>query len=231
MTAEQRILLVEDEELIGEMVKLNLEREGYVVDWVADGAKAAPTLAAHAYDLIILDVMLPNRTGFEIARDVRKAELDAPILMLTARSETDAKVQGLDSGADDYLTKPFELAELLARARALIRRAQGRRALPSTRAVKIGRYAVNLDTREAETNEGPVVLSEKEAALLELFAKHPGRTIPRADILEEVWGMDAAPTERTVDNFIVRLRRLFERDPETPRHILTVRATGYRFEP
>ncbi len=226
----ERILLVEDDELIGEMIKLNLEREGYRASWVMAGDKALPAIENEAFDAVVLDVMLPGKNGFEVVSELRAKEIFTPVLMLTARSETQAKVQGLDSGADDYLTKPFDMAEFLARVRAMIRRGQAQREVPSNQVVKIGRFTANLDTREAQTVEGQVRLSEKEARLLGMFVRMAGHSLKRVDILEEVWGMDTAPTERTVDNFVLRLRKLFEEEPERPRHFLTVRAVGYRFE-
>lgn len=224
-----RILLVEDEELIGRMVELNLRHEGFEVEWVKTGPEALSRAKVEPFDALVLDVMLPGITGFQVARELRDAELTVPILMLTAREDTPSKVHGLDSGADDYLTKPFEMAELLARLRALIRRAQGSRHLPSTQLVRFGRYEVNLESMEAVTNAGRVRLSEKEAKLMALFLRHRGEVLTRAHILEEVWGMDQFPTERTVDNVIVKLRRYFEPDPENPTHILSVRGQGYRF--
>lgn len=224
-----RILFAEDEELIGRMVELNLRHEGYDVAWVKNGTDALLRGRQEPWDLVILDVMLPGLTGFQVARGLREGEVTAPVLMLTARSDTPSKVRGLDSGADDYLVKPFDMAELLARVRALIRRSQGSRHLPSSRLIRFGRYEVNLETNEALTNLGRIAMSEKEARLMALFARHRGETLTRADILEEVWGMDASPTERTVDNLIVRLRRCFEPDPENPTHIVSVRGQGYRF--
>lgn len=226
-----RILLAEDEELIGEMVRLNLEQEGYQLSWVQSGDKAVDLLEREHFDLILLDVMMPGMTGFEVAKELRKRDITTPILMLTARSETSDRIHGLDQGADDYLTKPFDMGELLARARALIRRSQSSIELPSSRLTQVGAFRVNFETREAETRQGKITLSDREAGLLEMFVRNPLNSLSRADILEEVWGMDATPTERTVDNFIVRLRKFFEEDPERPRHFITVRAHGYRFHP
>lgn len=224
-----RILLAEDEELIGRMVELNLRSEGYAVAWVKSGTEAETRAKAEHWDLLVLDLMLPGLTGFQVARALREADLTMPILMLTARGDTTSKVRGLDSGADDYLVKPFDMAELLARVRALIRRSQGSRHVPSSHVVRFGRYEVNLESFEAVTNAGKVVLSEKESKLMALFVRHRGETLARADILEEVWGMDAYPTERTVDNIVVKLRRYFEPDPDNPTHIVSVRGQGYRF--
>jgi DNA-binding response OmpR family regulator len=224
-----RILLAEDEELIGRMVELNLRHEGYEVTWVKNGTDAFARAFGEPWDLLILDVMLPGASGFQVAKDLREKEVTIPILMLTARSDTTSKVRGLDAGADDYVVKPFDMAELLARVRALIRRSQGSRHVPSTQVIRFGRYEVNLETLEATSNVGRIALTEKEAKLMALFARHRGETLSRADILEEVWGMDANPTERTIDNVIVRLRRYFEPDPEQPAYILSVRGQGYRF--
>lgn len=224
-----RILLAEDEELIGRMVELNLRHEGYEVCWVKSGDEAVSQAQKSAWDLLVLDVMLPGQTGYQVARALRDDNITMPILMLTARDDTTSKVRGLDAGADDYLVKPFDMAELLARIRALIRRSQGSRHLPSTQVVRFGNYEVNLDSHEALTNLGPTKLTDKEVGIVALFFRHRGETLARADILEEVWGMDAFPTERTVDNVIVKLRRYFEPDPETPTYIVSVRGQGYRF--
>jgi DNA-binding response OmpR family regulator len=224
-----RILLAEDEELIGRMVELNLRHEGFDVHWVQSGREALLRAREEPFDALVLDVSMPGLTGFQVARELRDAELTVPILMLTARGDTPSKVRGLDSGADDYLVKPFDMAELLARLRALIRRSQGSRHLPSTLVVRFGRYEVNLDSMEAVTNQGRLQLSEKESRLMQLFARHRGETLTRTHILEEVWGMDHFPTERTVDNVIVKLRKYFEPDPENPTYIVSVRGQGYRF--
>jgi two-component system alkaline phosphatase synthesis response regulator PhoP len=224
-----RILLVEDEALVADMVRLNLEHAGYKVDAVINGNDGLSRLCSQAYDLVLLDVMLPGIDGFEVARRGRAAGVQTPILMLTARGETPAKVQGFEAGADDYLTKPFAMPELLARVRALIRRHTSARGVPSSRELKFGAYSVNFDTREGVTNEGRVTLTEREAALLEYLAGHEGELLDRSELLENVWGMDRFPTARTVDNYVLRLRKLFEPDPEAPIYIQTVRGRGYRF--
>lgn len=225
-----RVLVVEDEPLVADMIQLNLEHAGYRVVQVADGVAAERALVAGAFDLVVLDVMLPGQDGFAVARAARRAGVATPILMLTARGETPAKVAGLDAGADDYLTKPFAMPELLARVRALIRRHTAARGVPTSRTVRLGPYEAHFDTREAVTNEGRVALTEKECELLEFFVAREGEPLARAEILEHVWGMDRFPTARTVDNYVLRLRKLFERDPENPAHFLTVRGVGYRFQ-
>ena len=225
-----KVLLIEDEELIGEMIRLNLEAEGYQVQWLKDGQDVGELINERRFDLIILDIMLPGMNGIEITSLLRKRGIGTPILMLTAQSGTVTKVKSLDAGADDYVTKPFDMPELMARVRASIRRSQGRRQIPSNNLLHFDCYEVNFQTREADTNGGTVVLSEKEIELLEFFSRYPHEVVSRADILDEVWGMDVSPTERTVDNFILRLRKLFD-DPEQPRHFLTIRGRGYKFVP
>jgi len=226
-----RVLVAEDEPLIGRLIELNLRHAGHDVSWVQDGHAALTAARDQPWDLFVLDIMLPGLTGLEIARQLREEGRTLPVLMLTARGDTASKVSGLDAGADDYLVKPFDLEELLARVRALVRRSQGSRHVPSTELVPLGRFWVHLATRQAETQQGPLVLTDKECGLMALFWRRRSETLTRAEILEEVWGMDAFPTERTVDNVVVRLRRLFEPDPDHPTLIVSVRGQGYRLQP
>lgn len=225
------IVLIEDEELVADMVRLNLEHAGLDVRAFQD-AESALGVVADA-ELIILDRMLPGMDGLEFARLVRSRGGKAPILMLTARAEVAARVAGLDAGADDYLPKPFAMPELLARVRALLRRGAppAAPARPEGRTIRFHTYSINLETREAVTNEGPAILTEMECQLLQYFLDHRGELLSRADILESVWGMDRFPTARTVDNYVLRLRKLFEPDPENPRFLFTVRGRGYCFRP
>ncbi len=227
----ERVLVIEDEALVRDLVVLNLKHAGYDVVWAATFADGAKALAAPGVDVAIVDVMLPGGEGFQLVRDARDAGVRFPIMMLTARSEVNAKVRGLDCGADDYLTKPFDVAELLARVRSLLRRASGSIAAAPKALELSGGFSVRFDTGRAVTTEGEVTLSDKELKLMELFSRNVDRVLTRADILEEVWGMDAFPTDRTIDNFIVRLRRLFETNPESPVHFVTVRGRGYLFRP
>jgi DNA-binding response OmpR family regulator len=227
----QKILLVEDEELVGTMVRLNLESAGYHVAWLRNGNEGAERAAAETFDLILLDIGLPGLNGLSILRGLRKGGVQTPVMLLTARSDVPTKVEALEIGADDYLPKPFDVAELIARVNAVLRRSRSERAVPSDQLVRVGEYGINLGTRRALSTEGEVTLSEKEAALVRLLVRSGGKVLTRSDILDEVWGMDVTPSERTVDNYIVRLRRLFEPDPEIPVHILTVRGEGYRFVP
>ena len=224
----ERVLVVEDEALVRELIVLNLRHAGFTVDTAADYKSGLEKLLAGKWDLAVLDVMLPGGEGFSLTHEARAKGLSGPILMLTARGDTPSKVRGLDSGADDYLTKPFDVPELLARVRALLRRAPEKVAAPRAR-FELGKLWVRFDTGQALTNEGELSLSDKELRLVEFFATHENKALSRADILEEVWGMDAFPTDRTVDNFILRLRRLFEPDPENPVHFVTLRGRGYLF--
>lgn len=224
-----RILLVEDEALVGTMVRMNLESEGHRVDWARDGVQGLEQGLNGRYDLVVLDVNLPQKDGLQLLKELRHAEVGTPVLMLTASADIDTKVRSLDIGADDYLTKPFEVEELLARVRALMRRSQADRELPSEAMLHFGSYEINFETREALTNEGRIVLTEKEAGLMQLFVRLTPQVLSRATILDEVWGMDASPTERTVDNVVLRLRKLFEDNPDKPTRIITVRGLGYRY--
>jgi DNA-binding response OmpR family regulator len=227
-----RILLVEDDQLIGTMVRLNLAQEGFEVVWLKSAEPAVAAVAERRFDALLLDITLPGMSGIELARTLRAQGLGTPILMLTARDDTATKVEALDGGADDYVSKPFDIAELVARVRAQIRRSQGSLEVSSDREIELGGATVDLERRTIRAVDGSTFdVSSKELKLLQLFASNPRKVLSRATILEEVWGMDVAPTERTVDNFVVRLRRWIEQTPERPRHIHTVRGEGYRFEP
>jgi DNA-binding response OmpR family regulator len=225
-----RVAIVEDDELIRTMLSLNLRGQGYELGVFASGEEFLNVLDEGGFDLVLLDIMLPGLQGNQILERIRRNGPNPPVLMLTARRDLETRVDTLDGGADDYLAKPFDMPELLARVRALIRRSQGERHLPADRSVRVGDYSADLESRVAETTEGRIELSDREAALLGLFARNEGRTLSRNDILEEVWGLESDPTPRTVDNFLVRLRKLFEIDPANPEHFITVRAAGYRFQ-
>src|SRR4051812_14266200 len=224
----ERIAIVEDERLVRELVAVNLRHAGYEIVTAENFADGRQLLAGGQFELAILDVMLPGGDGFALTRHARDLGITAPILMLTARSDTTSKVRGLDAGADDFLPKPFDVNELLARVRALLRRASGRPASAPPRLAFAG-FWVRFDTGQAFTNEGEVSLSDKELRLMEVFSANENRALTRTDLLEEVWGMDQFPTDRTVDNFILRLRKLFEPNPENPVHIVTLRGRGYLF--
>ena len=226
-----KALLVEDEELVGTMVRMNLESAGFTVVWQRSGSQVVELAGQTAFDVILLDISLPEKDGLTILDELRQKNINTPVMMLTARGDTATKVQALEIGADDYLPKPFDVAEMIARVNALVRRSQSDRELPSDHVIKLGNFQINVETREATCNEGDIILGEKEVDIIKLLVKARGKTLSRSDILEDVWGMDVSPTERTVDNFIMRLRKLFEPDPDRPRHIVTVRGSGYRFVP
>ncbi len=225
----ERILVVEDEPLVRELISLNIRHAGFEVETAENFKDGLEAITRREPALAICDVMFPGGDGFLLTRTAREKGVRCPILMLTARGDTTSKVRGLDSGADDYLTKPFDVPELVARVRALLRRAANKPAAEVRERFELGEFWVRFDTGQALTREGEISLSEKELKLMELFVSKENKALSRADILEEVWGMDAFPTDRTVDNFILRLRKLFELDPENPVHFVTLRGRGYLF--
>lgn len=223
-----RVLVVEDEPRIAALVCDNLEAEGYRTIHAGDGATGLREARAGGIDLILLDVMLPEIDGFDVCRTLRGEGVRTPILFLTARDLTHDRVEGLRAGGDDYLIKPFHLAELLARVHALLRRSAWAEA-PAEGRIAIGGGWVDLVTHEAESVDGSrETLPVKEYGILKLLIEARGAIVTRNQILDEVWGGEADPTPRTVDNFVVRLRRRFEHDPANPKHLLTVRSLGYR---
>jgi two-component system alkaline phosphatase synthesis response regulator PhoP len=223
-----RVLLVEDEPGLQLAVSDRLTAEGYLVETEGHGHAAIARATGEPFDLIVLDVMLPGLDGFDVARAVRQQGVQTPILMLTARSDVVDRVVGLKLGADDYLTKPFEMIELLARIEALLRRA------PASSKVTLERYAfgdVVVDVRRAEVTRAgaPVELSAKEFHLLRYFIEHRGATLSREELLQEVWGYTATPSTRTVDVHVAWLRQKLEAQPKVPQFILTVHGLGYKF--
>jgi len=225
-----KIAVVEDNDLIRNMIKVNLDKKGFLTRGFPDAESLLEKSKKELYDLLVLDIMLPGMTGLELLQEIRKNGLDTPVLMLTIKGEIQYKIGALDMGADDYLVKPFNIEELLARIKALLRRSLGKPSTPSTKQLLIGNHRVDLSNLECANQLGKIKLSEKEVKLLAFFASRPGETISRADILEEVWGMDVSPTPRTVDNFILKFRKIFEENPERPSHFISVRNKGYRFE-
>jgi len=227
---KRRVLVADDEPALADGIALNLEAEGYETTVVSDGGEALEAASSHAYDLLILDVMMPVHDGFEVCRRLRKRGNKVPIMFLTARGRPEDRIDGLRAGADDYLAKPFRLEELLLRVRAILRRVEDR-GHAALNAVTFGDAEVNFSTYEAAVGGRRIALLAKECLLLKLLAEHAGEAVTRDVILDRVWGRDSDPTARTVDNYIVRLRKIFEPDPAHPRYIHTVRAVGYRFTP
>jgi two-component system alkaline phosphatase synthesis response regulator PhoP len=227
-----RLLLVEDEIHLAEVVSDNLELEGWTVDVIGDGAEALASIRAERPDLVLLDVMLPSMDGFSVCDALRKEGNDVPILFLTAKGGRDDRVHGLELGGDDYLPKPFDLTELILRVRAILRRTEWLAGpSPAGDELVLGSARIDLKGCRVDRDGRSLELSPKEAMILRCLAERPGEVVTRADIVERVWGYDAFPTLRTVDNFIVRLRRLVEPEPKDPRFIHTVRGSGYRLTP
>lgn len=226
----QNILIVEDEEALRMTVSDRLESEGYSVDCAVNGDEGLEKATNGGFDLIILDVGLPRRNGFDVCRDIRQAGLITPILMLTARGQTIDKVLGLKIGADDYVTKPFDMLELMARVEALLRRAPSRFA-SQDRIHEFGRLRVDLRGTEVSRDGKPINISAREFQLLRYFVEHAGATISRNELLKEVWGYSTETFTRTVDVHIVSLRQKLETDPKHPELILTVPGLGYKFAP
>ena len=235
-----RLLVVEDETAIAEGLALNLGLKGYDVEVAGDGQRALDRLAEDQWDLVILDVRLPEVDGFEVCQQLRARRDFTPVLMLTARSQPDDVVYGLKVGADDYVSKPFDLAELLARVDGLLRRhawaqrANGEAAEDrggATGRVVFGRFWIDFDTWQAQTLDGVKELSRKEMAVMRVFTSRPNQVVSRRELLAEVWELPHHPNTRVVDNVIVELRKAFEENSWRPRHIQTVRGVGYRFVP
>ncbi|HEV2523161.1 MAG TPA: response regulator transcription factor [Candidatus Acidoferrales bacterium] len=223
------VLFVEDEEALRMTVGDRLRNEGYRVDFAANGAEGFEKATQLPFDLIILDIMLPKRSGFDVCQGIREAGLITPILMLTARGQTSDKVNGLKIGADDYVTKPFNMLELMARVEALMRRAPIRPAA-QTGALDFGPVRVDLVGTEATRDGKPVNLSAREFQLLRYFVEHRGATLSREELLKQVWGYNADMYTRTVDVHVASLRQKLEDDPKQPKYILTVQGLGYKFK-
>jgi two-component system OmpR family response regulator len=226
-----KILVVEDDRNLLETIKYNLNKEGYEALTAVDGAEALEIARTEKPDLIILDIMLPVIDGFEVCRILRK-EMTAPIIMLTARIDETDRIMGLDTGADDYMTKPFSLRELLARIRALLRRAKIFEVkLPEEQAIlTIGDITIDLNRHRVTVKEQPLELTAKEYDLLVFLIQNESYVFSREQLLEKVWGYDFAGDTRTVDVHIRWLRQKIESDPANPKHLLTVRGTGYKIE-
>lgn len=223
----QKILVVEDEPGIVLGLRDNLEYEGFEVRAAADGEEALRCALDERPDLILLDLMLPKLSGLDVCRQLRRQGVETPVIMLTARGQEIDKVLGLEIGADDYVTKPFSIRELLARVRAQLRRAEKRVTTEDT--CRFGAIELNFRQHQAWRDGQPFELSPREFALLKYFLQHRGETVTRDQLLDEVWGYNNFPLTRTVDNHIARLRQKIEANPAEPQHIITVHRVGYKF--
>lgn len=221
------ILVVEDDPAILRGLADNLRYESYDVLTATDGESGLRLIGEKKPDLVILDLMLPKLSGYEVCRKLRAQGVATPILMLTARNEEADRVLGLDLGADDYVTKPFSIRELLARVRAVLRRARPPKSLPTE--VRFGAVAVNFLSYEARRGSQTIEMTRKEFELLRYLAAHAGQVVSRDELLNEVWGYEKYPTTRTVDNHIAGLRAKLERDPAAPEHLKTIHGVGYKF--
>jgi DNA-binding response OmpR family regulator len=226
-----RVLIVEDEQHLADGLRFNLEAEGYQVTVVEDGdtGQALLTERPDDFDVLVLDIMLPGKDGFTVMSELRAAQRYIPTLMLTARSRPEDVLRGFESGADDYLAKPFELPILLARIKGLLRRQAWLKPEAKADVFKFAGARIDFDNLELHVGTKVLRLTLMESNLLRYLVQHEGRALSRKQMLEEVWGVREDTDTRAIDNFIVRLRRYIERDPSNPRHLLTVRGIGYRF--
>lgn len=223
-----KILVVDDEQNMRTGLKDNLEFEGYEVDTANDGNQGLKKILENSYNLIILDVMMPKISGFDVCKEIRKAGITTPVILLTAKGEEIDKVVGLEIGADDYVTKPFSLRELLARIKAILRRGENLIMNESASEIKIGKLVINFNGYKATSKNKDVQMSHKEFEILHYLWKRRNSIVSRDDLLTEVWGYDENPSTRTVDNFIMKLRQKIEIDSNHPQIILTVHGIGYK---
>jgi DNA-binding response OmpR family regulator len=220
------LLVIEDDPKMQAGLRDNFEFEGYRVHTKGDGAEGLRAWMEGAYDCVILDVMLPGLSGFEVLKKAREGGFTTPVIMLTAKGEEIDRVLGLELGADDYMTKPFSLRELLARVRAVLRRSE-RGPAPGVR-VKLGSFEADVDAYEAAKSGVPVAMTPKEFEILKFLWQHSNRTVSRDQLLTSVWGYDESVSTRTVDNFILKLRQKIEENPSEPKYIVTIHGTGYK---
>ncbi|MCW3072183.1 MAG: DNA-binding response regulator [Bacteroidetes bacterium] len=228
---EKRILLVEDEENLLKIIRLNLELEGYAVTAAVTGIEALKEFRKGNFELVLLDVMLPEMSGFDVCEEIRKENKDVPVLFLTAKGSGEDRIQGLKLGADDYLTKPFNLEELLLRVQILLKRSSNSRVTTSSPDVfKFGANEINFITYEIRDVNGETTqISKKEIALLKLLTERKNEVISREEILDKVWGTDVYPSSRTIDNYILAFRKYFEKNQREPEHFHSIRGVGYKF--
>ncbi len=223
-----KILVVEDDPKMRAGLRDNLEFEGYDVEAVGDGKIGLEKALQSEYDLVLLDVMLPQMSGFDVLKTLRERGVQVPAIMLTAKGEEIDKVLGLELGADDYVTKPFGLRELLARVKAVLRRHEQSAEKESVEQARIGSFEVDFAAYTATKGGKPVAMTPKEVEILKYFWLHRNETVSRDKLLTDVWGYDDSVSTRTVDNFIMKLRQKIEKDPANPRHIITIHGVGYK---
>ncbi len=223
-----RILLLEDEKTLSDVITLNLEMEGYEVVVIDKGKEALQLSKSQHFDLIILDIMLPDISGMTVCEQIRIDNIKVPMIILSAKDTSNDRIEGLKKGADDYLTKPFIFEELLLRIQKLIKRSASG-SVSTVDYFEFGDNKVNLITYEATGHEGQFTLTKKEAKLLKLFIERKNEVVSRQEILQAVWGYDVYPSTRTIDNFIMSLRRYFESEPRKPKYFHSVRGIGYKF--
>lgn len=224
----KKILIIEDEEDLAKGLKLNLEDEGYKVDWASEGSEGLQKAFEDTPDLIILDIMLPKKNGLEVCQELRQKKINIPIIMLTAKGEEIDKVIGLELGADDYITKPFSIRELLARIKVQLRREKTEERIAS-KSFRFGDMEVDFAHFKVRRNDKDLKLTSLEVEILRFMIDRRGEVVTRDDLLDKIWGYEKFPTTRTVDNHILKLRKKIEKDPSNPRYILSVYGGGYRF--
>ncbi len=230
MGQAKKILVVEDESHLARGLQFNLEREGYEVVVAGDGQAALEFMRAQTFDLMILDLMLPKMGGIEVAKNIRKTDTRFPILMLSAKSTEEDRATGLEAGADDYLAKPFHLPELLLRVKGILRRWDWyKQPIHGQEIFHFGKMWINFASGKAKGCSGEFLLTVKEALVMKLLISKKGQVVTREDLLKTVWGYDREMETRTVDNFIARLRKHFEKKPQKPQFIVTIREKGYQF--
>ncbi len=223
-----RILIVEDDPAMQSGLRDNLEIEGYDVETASDGAAGLESLSGSLYDLVILDVMLPKLSGFDVLKKARELGVRTPVIMLTAKGEEIDRVLGLELGADDYVSKPFGLRELLARVKAVLRRSEGKAGTAEDAVLTLGSLRIDFLTYNASRGGDAVEMTAKEFDVLKYLWRHKGETVSRDQLLQEVWEYNESISSRTVDNFILRLRQKIEQDPAHPKHIITMHGVGYK---
>jgi two-component system alkaline phosphatase synthesis response regulator PhoP len=228
MSRAARILVVDDESHLADGIRENLTAEGYETSVAYDGVAGLSALASEPFDLVIVDVMMPSMDGLELCASMRREGIETPVLFLTVKGAPEDRVRGFEAGGDDYLTKPFHLRELLLRVAAILRRSRWYES--SQPELQFGGNRIDFKTYKARAWDGSEHhLTHKEAMIVQALAEHEAEIVTREEILDRVWGYEVFPSTRTIDNFIVRVRKRFERNPEEPEHFHTVRGVGYRF--